>query len=51
MPPVGLITFVVSGVPRIPLAQVFRSLMPFIAAISAAILLMIVAPDTALWLS
>ena len=49
-PPVGLITFVVSGVTEIPLAQVFRGLMPFIAALSAAILIMIASPDIALWL-
>ncbi len=49
-PPVGLITFVVSGVTRIPLAAVFRGIMPFIAALSLAILLVIAFPGLATWL-
>ena len=49
-PPVGLVTFVVSGVTRIPLVQVFRRLTPFIVSLSLAILLLIAFPDLALWL-
>ena len=49
-PPVGLITFVVSGVTGIPLAQVFRGLWPFIAALSVAILTVIAFPEIATWL-
>ena len=49
-PPVGLVTFVVSGVTGIPLAQIFRRLTPFIISLSLSILIMIAFPDLALWL-
>lgn len=49
-PPVGLITFVVSGVTDIQLGAIFRRLTPFVAALSASILLMIAFPEIALWL-
>jgi tripartite ATP-independent transporter DctM subunit len=49
-PPVGLISFVVSGVTQIPLARVFQRLTPFVLALSLAILAMIAVPEIALWL-
>lgn len=49
-PPVGLITFVVSGVTGIPLASVFRRVLPFTATLSVAIFLVIAFPAIATWL-
>jgi tripartite ATP-independent transporter DctM subunit len=49
-PPVGLITFVVSGVTEIPLGSIFRGLWPFTAALSVAIMLVITFPGIATWL-
>ena len=50
MPPVGLITFVVAGVTRIPLSDVFRGIFPFVAALAVAIMLVIFFPGLATWL-
>lgn len=49
-PPVGLITFVVAGVTKIPLGTVFRGIFPFVIALSVAILLVIAFPGLATWL-
>lgn len=49
-PPVGLITFVVAGVTKIPLGEVFRGVLPFVATLSVAILLVIAFPGIATWL-
>ncbi len=50
MPPVGLITFVVSGVTRIPLSDVFRGIFPFVGALAIAIMLVILFPGLVTWL-
>ena len=50
MPPVGLITFVVAGVTKIPLSDVFRGIFPFVAALAVAIMLVIFFPEIATWL-
>jgi tripartite ATP-independent transporter DctM subunit len=50
MPPVGLITFVVAGVTKIPLNDVFRGIFPFVAALAVAIMLVIFFPGLATWL-
>lgn len=50
MPPVGLITFVVAGVTKIPLGDVFRGIFPFVAALAVAIMLVIFFPGLATWL-
>lgn len=49
-PPVGLITFVVSGLTGISLREVFRGLTPFWLALCVAILLVIAFPSLATWL-
>ncbi|MFA9430249.1 TRAP transporter large permease [Egicoccus sp. AB-alg2] len=49
-PPIGLITFVVSGLTGISLSKVFRGLTPFWLALCAAILLVITFPAIATWL-
>lgn len=49
-PPVGLITFVVSGVTKIPLGDVFRGIFPFVGALAVAIMLVIFFPDLVTWL-
>ena len=49
-PPVGLITFLVSGLTRIPLGTVFRGLVPFWLALCVAIGLVIAFPALATWL-
>ncbi|MCV0397309.1 MAG: TRAP transporter large permease subunit [Rhizobiaceae bacterium] len=38
-PPVGILVFVVSGVMRLPAAAIFRSAMPYVAALAAVLLL------------
>lgn len=50
MPPVGLLCFVVSGVTRVPLADVYRGIFPFVGALAVAIMLVIFIPDLILWL-
>lgn len=50
MPPVGLITFVVAGVTRIPLGDVFRGIFPFVGALAIAIMLVIFFPELVTWL-
>lgn len=50
MPPVGLLCFVVSGVTKIPLRDVYRGIFPFVGALSVAIMAVIFLPDLVLWL-
>jgi len=50
MPPVGLLCFVVSGVTKIPLRDVYRGIFPFVGALAVAIMLVIFLPDLILWL-
>lgn len=50
MPPVGLITFVVAGVTRIPLGDVFRGIFPFVGALAVAIMAVIFFPELVTWL-
>ncbi len=50
MPPVGLITFVVAGVTKIDLGEVFRGIFPFVAALAVAIMLVIFFPGLVTWL-
>ncbi len=46
-PPVGLLTFVVSGITKIPLGQVYRAVTPFWITLALAILLVIFFPPIA----
>ncbi len=50
MPPVGLLCFVVSGVTKIPLGDVYRGIFPFVGALAVAIMLVIFVPDLITWL-
>jgi len=50
MPPVGLLCFVVSGVTKIPLRDVYRGIFPFVAALAVAIMVVIFAPALVTWL-
>lgn len=50
MPPVGLLCFVVSGVTKIPLADVYRGIFPFVGALAVAIMMVIFWPDLITWL-
>jgi tripartite ATP-independent transporter DctM subunit len=49
-PPVGIITFVVAGVTKIPLTTVFRGILPFMIPMSIVILLVILIPEIATFL-
>jgi tripartite ATP-independent transporter DctM subunit len=49
-PPIGLITFLVSGLTKIPLGKVFRGLTPFWFTLCLAIVLVIAFPAIATWL-
>jgi C4-dicarboxylate transporter DctM subunit len=49
-PPFGMVLFVLSGLTKTPLAQVSREVLVFCAALLAALLLMVLAPGTVLWL-
>ena len=50
VPPVGVITFVVAGITKIPLQKVFRGIMPFVVTLAIAVFLVIWFPDLALFL-
>lgn len=50
MPPVGLLCFVVAGVTKIPLEDVYRGIFPFVGALAVAIMLVIFFPDLVTWL-
>jgi tripartite ATP-independent transporter DctM subunit len=50
MPPVGLLCFVVSGVTKIPLGDVYRGIFPFVGALAVAIMLVIFSPSLVTWL-
>jgi tripartite ATP-independent transporter DctM subunit len=49
-PPIGLITFVVSGLTGVPLGKIFRGLTPFWLTLCLAIALVIAFPALATWL-
>jgi TRAP-type C4-dicarboxylate transport system permease large subunit len=50
MPPVGLLCFVVSGVTKIPLEDVYRGIFPFVGALAVAIMAVIFLPELVTWL-
>jgi tripartite ATP-independent transporter DctM subunit len=49
-PPVGLITFVVSGITGIPVGRVFRSVGPFLIVLSVAVIIVVLFPQVVLFL-
>jgi C4-dicarboxylate transporter DctM subunit len=50
LPPHGLLLFVMSGLTRTPLAEIFREMPPFIIAMLAIVIAVTLFPDIALWL-
>ena len=50
LPPHGLLLFVMSGLTRTPLAEIFREMPPFIFAMLAIVIAVTFFPDIALWL-
>jgi C4-dicarboxylate transporter, DctM subunit len=50
LPPHGLLLFVMSGLTRTPLTEIFREMPPFILAMLAIVITVTLVPDIALWL-
>jgi tripartite ATP-independent transporter DctM subunit len=50
LPPHGLLLFVMSGLTRTPLSEIFREVPPFIAVMLANVIAVTFFPDIALWL-
>ncbi|MFZ0775525.1 MAG: TRAP transporter large permease [Xanthobacteraceae bacterium] len=50
LPPHGLLLFVMSGLTRTPLAEIFREMPPFILAMLAIVIAVTLLPEIALWL-
>ena len=50
LPPHGLLLFVMSGLTRTPLAEIFREMPPFIMAMLAIVIAVTLLPEIALWL-
>jgi tripartite ATP-independent transporter DctM subunit len=50
LPPHGLLLFVMSGLTRTPLAEIFREMPPFIFAMLAIVIAVTLVPEIALWL-
>lgn len=49
-PPYGVLLFVINATTGIPLATIIRSIWPFVLMLSLALLVMILVPETVLWL-
>ena len=49
-PPYGILLFVITAVTRIPLGEIIREVWPFLAVLIAALVALILIPDTVLWL-
>ncbi|MCP5265274.1 MAG: TRAP transporter large permease [Burkholderiaceae bacterium] len=49
-PPVGLNLFVLAGATRLPLHEIFREVLPFVAILTALLILIIFVPQISLWL-
>ena len=49
-PPYGVLLFVINGLTGIPLREIIRELWPFLIILLAALLLMVMVPETVLWL-
>ena len=49
-PPYGVLLFVINGITGIPLREIIREIWPFLAVLIAALLLMVLVPETVLWL-
>lgn len=49
-PPYGILLFVINAVTRIPLGEIIREVLPFLAVLIAALIVMILVPDVVLFL-
>ena len=49
-PPYGILLFVINGVTGIPLGEIVRNVLPFLAILILALVVLIVFPDLVLWL-
>ncbi|MGE5604806.1 MAG: TRAP transporter large permease [Bacteroidota bacterium] len=49
-PPFGMMTFIVTGIAKVPLARVFQKLTPFVIALLALLILITYVPDVVMWL-
>jgi tripartite ATP-independent transporter DctM subunit len=49
-PPYGVLLFVINGLTGIPLKAMIRELWPFLLILIAALLVMVLVPETVLWL-
>ena len=49
-PPYGVLLFVINGITGIPLKDIIREIWPFLFVLIAALLLMVLVPETVLWL-
>ncbi len=49
-PPYGILLFVINAVTRIPLGEIIREVLPFLAVLIVALLVMIMVPDIVLFL-
>ncbi len=49
-PPYGILLFVINAVTRIPLAEIIREVLPFLAVLLVALMVLILVPDVTLWL-
>jgi tripartite ATP-independent transporter DctM subunit len=49
-PPYGVLLFVINGLTGIPLREMVREIWPFIVVLIAALLFMVLVPETVLWL-
>lgn len=49
-PPYGILLFVINAVTRIPLAEIIHEVLPFLAVLIAALLVLILVPDLVLFL-
>lgn len=49
-PPLGMVLFVVNAVTRVPLIDIVREIIPFLAALIISLFVMVIFPETVLWL-
>jgi len=49
-PPYGLLLFVMTSITGVPLREIVRDVLPFLAAMMAALALITFVPETVLWL-
>lgn len=49
-PPYGILLFVINGATGIPLRDIIREILPFLAVLVVALAIMVLVPDVSLWL-